>query len=194
MQYGALIKMGLLVLMDTMVVTSNEGIGEAVISFFSHLYSLDPNIEADEILQHIPKIVSNEDNYMLMKLPESEEIKNAVWGLNQNGAPGPDGYNGKFFRKCWDIVDQDMISAVQEFFLGISIPQGISSSLVTLIPKVDNPSTFGDFRPICLSNFVSKVCTKVLADTLSLIFPKIISAEQIGFMKNKDMVEHILIA
>ncbi|CAH9120013.1 unnamed protein product, partial [Cuscuta europaea] len=87
-----------------------------------------------------------------------------------------------------------MVKAVQDFFMGMSIPPGVSSCLVVLIPKSVNPSTFGDFRPICLSNFINKVCTKVLTDRLTVILPKLISPEQIGFMKNRDISEHILIA
>ncbi|CAH9124967.1 unnamed protein product [Cuscuta epithymum] len=70
----------------------------------------------------------------------------------------------------------------------------MASSLVVLIPKSEHPNTFADFRPICLSNFVNKVCTKVLATRLIKILPKIISIEQAGFMQNKDVIEQVLIA
>ncbi|CAH9059413.1 unnamed protein product [Cuscuta epithymum] len=176
------------------VVSSLPEIGKAASDFYSKLYSVSPSTVSHDILHFIPSLVTDEDNHKLMELPQEEEVKKAVWNLNPKGAPGPDGFNGKFFKKCWHIVGSDLLKAVQEFFLGISIPKALSSSLIVLIPKVPNPFSFGDFRPICLSNFVSKVCTKVLADRLSLILPKIISPEQIGFMKNKDMVDHILIA
>ncbi|CAH9106369.1 unnamed protein product [Cuscuta epithymum] len=97
-----------------------------------------------------------------MQLPNDLEVKNAVWSLNQNGAPGPDGFNGKFFKKCWDIVGPDVVKAVQEFHMGFPVPKGMASSLIALIPKIDNPDSFADYRPICLSNFINKVCTKVV--------------------------------
>ncbi|CAH9113266.1 unnamed protein product [Cuscuta europaea] len=176
------------------MITSLPEIGKAASDFYSKLYSVSPPTVSDDVLHFIPSLVTDADNNMLMELPQEEEVKRAVWNLNLNGAPGPDGFNGKFFKKCWHIVRSDLLKVVQEFFMGISIPKALSSILIVLIPKVPNPSSFGEFRPICISNFVSKVCTKVLTDRLSMILPKIISPEQIGFMKNKDMVDHILIA
>ncbi|CAH9110409.1 unnamed protein product [Cuscuta epithymum] len=76
--------------------------------------------------------------------------------MDKNSAPGPDGYNGVFFRHCWDIVGQDVVRAVQDFFQGNVIPTATASSLIVLIPKKDKISTFSEFRPISLSNFVSK--------------------------------------
>ncbi|CAH9089090.1 unnamed protein product [Cuscuta europaea] len=123
-----------------------------------------------------------------------EEIKQAVWSLNKDGASGPDGYNGVFFRTCWDIVGMDVVRAVQDFFIGNHIPKAMACILIVLIPKGDKVSTFADFRPISLSNFISKVCTRVLASRLSAILPKLISEEQAGFMTGRDISDHILVA
>ncbi|CAH9104521.1 unnamed protein product [Cuscuta europaea] len=117
------------------IVTSLPDIFEAAVNFFSNLYAVEHVFEAAELLQFIPKLVNDEDNVNLMKIPQEEEVNLAVWGLNQNGAPDPDGFNGKFFRKCWHILGVDLVKAVQEFFMGISIPYGISSSVVVLIPN-----------------------------------------------------------
>ncbi|CAH9096848.1 unnamed protein product [Cuscuta epithymum] len=168
-------------------------IGEAAVHFFSNLYSYEQEQNPEEILQYIPNLLERADNDALIALPGTDEIKEAVWGLNPNGAAGPDGYNGKFFKKCWHIVGDDVVSAVQEFFIGVPIPKGMSSSLIVLIPKKDNPESFTDYRPICLSNFVNKVCTKVLANRLAILLPKLISDEQAGFLKGKDIADQILI-
>jgi hypothetical protein len=44
--------------------------------------------------------------------------------------------------------------------------QSINGSYITLIPKIDNPSKVGDFRPISLLNNSFKLVTKVLANRL----------------------------
>ncbi|XP_042519136.1 uncharacterized protein LOC122092899 [Macadamia integrifolia] len=39
--------------------------------------------------------------------PGREEIKKAVWDMDLDSSPSPDGFSGKFFRKCWEIVETD---------------------------------------------------------------------------------------
>lgn len=88
----------------------------------------------------------------------------------------------------------DVHKEVQEFFLGIRSPRQLASTLIILIPKVANPSTFADFCPICLTNFIAKVITRLIAMRLSVLLPKLISQEQVSFMKGRDITEQILLA
>ncbi|KAJ1428743.1 hypothetical protein SESBI_08848 [Sesbania bispinosa] len=37
-----------------------------------------------------------------------EEIKGVVFNLGHLKAPGPDGMNGLFFQKNWDVLTKDM--------------------------------------------------------------------------------------
>ncbi|XP_019432112.1 PREDICTED: uncharacterized protein LOC109339158 [Lupinus angustifolius] len=50
-----------------------------------------------------------------------------------------------------------------------------------------------DFRPIALANFQFKIITKVLADRLATIAPKIISKQQRGFIKDRHIHDCISI-
>lgn len=38
--------------------------------------------------------------------PTGEDIKEALFGINPNSSPGPDGFNALFFQKAWDITSQ----------------------------------------------------------------------------------------
>ena len=40
----------------------------------------------------------------------NSEIKETFMSLNPNKAPGPDGYNAKFFQKSWDVVGHEVTS------------------------------------------------------------------------------------
>ena len=37
-----------------------------------------------------------------------EEIDNVVKHMPVDKAPGPDGFNGMFFKKCWHIIKEDI--------------------------------------------------------------------------------------
>ncbi|VFQ91682.1 unnamed protein product [Cuscuta campestris] len=130
---------------------------------------------------------------MLCAVPQEEEIRGAIWDLNSHSAPGPDGYNGTFFKTYWHIIHDEVTRATQEFFLGLPIPKSYGATLLTLIPKVDNPKSLGDYRPISLSTFLSKVNTKILANRLGSLLHKLISPEQSGFQAGKGVDENILL-
>ena len=89
-------------------------------------------------------------------------------------APGPDGFNGMFLKKCWHIIKEDVYQLCNDFFSGTVSLQAINNSFITLVPKNSNPVTPNDFRPISLLNSILKLITKLMADRLqALIIPLI---------------------
>jgi len=95
-----------------------------------------------------------------------EEIDKAVAQMPQDKSPGPDGFNGLFFKKCWHIIKEDVYDLCNEFFSGQLDLKAINNSFITLVPKCNNPTTVNDFRPISLLNSILKLLTKIMADRL----------------------------
>lgn len=52
----------------------------------------------------------------------AQEVEKAMFSLDPNSAPNPDGYTGLFYYTCWDIIKVDIIEAVQSFFCIGSLP------------------------------------------------------------------------
>ena len=142
----------------------------------------------------IPSLVTEADNQMLLRIPLSAEIKDAVFALNGDGAPGLDGFGGHFYQTYWDIVGKDVVQFVQEFFQGGLLPNNINSNLIVLIPKVPGANSMGDYRPIALANFQFKIVTKIVADQLAYITSRIISIEQRGFVRDRNISDCIILA
>ena len=74
-------------------------------SFFAKLLEeldLDGEAAQGEVLRHIPKVITEEHNLMLMKPIELEEVEVAVKQMANDKAPGPDGFTTNFFHACWD--------------------------------------------------------------------------------------------
>lgn len=59
-----------------------------------------------------------------------------------------------------------------EFNCFASLPRNFASFFMTLIPKVKNPYTLGDFWPISLLGSLYKLVSKVLAKRLWLVMDK----------------------
>jgi len=46
----------------------------------------------------IPNIITKETNALLIELPSQQEIKVAVFSLNKDNPPGPDGFGAFFYQ------------------------------------------------------------------------------------------------
>jgi hypothetical protein len=83
-------------------------------------------------------------------------------------APGPDGFIGAFFIKCWGIIRPDLMRVVTQFHnmnqKGILF---LNQALVVLIPKKPNAVKVTDFWLISLIHSFAKVIFKLLANRLA---------------------------
>ncbi|VFQ59744.1 unnamed protein product [Cuscuta campestris] len=179
---------------DGKLIETEDGIKRAAEKHFVETFSNTKLVEVGQILNHIPSLITNDDNNMMSAIPDEMEVRKAVWDLNLSSAAGLDGFNGCFFKNCWDIVKLDVIKASQKFFMGIPVPQAYGSTLITLIPKKENCTTFSDFRPISLSTFMSKINTRILATRLQKLIPNLISIEQSAYQKGKGVEDQVLMA
>lgn len=116
-----------------------------------------------------------------------EEIDSVVKNMPLDKAPGPDGFNGMFFKKCWHIIKEDIYQICNDFFSGTIVLHGINSSFITLIPKSNNPTSPNDFRPISLLNSILKLITKPTVDRLQALIIPLIHKNQYGFIKTKTI-------
>ncbi|KAK6796405.1 hypothetical protein RDI58_004106 [Solanum bulbocastanum] len=175
---------------DTICTT--QKIGEEVVKVFKEKFIEDPREEDHSILEVIPKIITLEQNREMTRPPTEEEVKEVVFSLNKDSVCGPDGFSGEFFLNCWDIIKNDICKLVMEFFCGSEIPKYVSHTNVVLIPKKEKVNKFVDLRPISLSSFANKILSKVLHERM--VPAGIISTNQSGFMKNRNIAENVLLA
>lgn len=60
--------------------------------------------------------------------------------MGSHKAPGLDGFNGNFYRTNWHTIGNEVIGAVQQFFHTGKMIKEFNQTLITLIPKVPQPS------------------------------------------------------
>ena len=107
---------------------------------------------------------------------------------------GPDGFQALFFKEYWKIVGFDVWTMVRHAFSGLDMDPRMMETLVVLIPKVENPVSMKDFRPISLCNVVYKVITKVLVNRLRPHLKEIIGPLQGGFIPGRGTPDNIIVA
>ncbi|XP_060190319.1 uncharacterized protein LOC132619425 [Lycium barbarum] len=102
---------------------TEEEIAQEAIRFFSDQFK-EENIPTDfSMLDKIPKMVTEEQNQQLYEMPDEVEVKRVVFGLNGDSAGGPDGFTGRFFQACWEIIANDLVNIVRSFFCGHELPR-----------------------------------------------------------------------
>ena len=88
---------------------------------------------------------------------------------NGDKAQGPDGFSFAFIKQFWEVLKYDIVSAVHQFYSTAFIDGGSNSSFITLIPKVNDPIYFPDFRPISLIGCLYKIIAKLLSTRLQKV-------------------------
>lgn len=116
-----------------------------------------------------------------------------MFGLNGDTASGPDGFTGKFYQTCWEILKDDITAMVRAFFVGQDLPRWVTHTNLILIPKKEQVEIFSYVRPISLSNFINKKISRVLHERLVTLLPGLISSNHVGFVKERSIVENILL-
>ncbi|XP_026378142.1 uncharacterized protein LOC113272535 [Papaver somniferum] len=148
----------------------------------------------DSILDSIPKLITENDQFMLEVIPEADEIKVAVFEMDGDSAPGPDSFSGMFYQACWQIIQDDFVNVVQSCWRRKYIPKGLNSNFLVLLPKSQSPKQPNQFRPIGLSNFSFKVFTKILSMRMASLMNKLVSSQQVAYIKGRSIHEQVLLA
>lgn len=123
-------------------IQGDNNIANAACDHFQKIFTGQENRIDERILQYLPTLVTPEHNRSLQEIPSMEELRHVVFSMNPNSAPGPDGMGGKFYQVCWEIIKEDLLSAIQVFFNGQTMPKFMSHACLILLPKVDQPVTF----------------------------------------------------
>ena len=108
-------------------------------SFFMNLYSCDKTVNPSYIISLVKPLVNDEMNEDLCKPFSEQEISDALFQIGPLKAPGPDGFPAGFFHRNWGLLKEDIVRAVQQFFISGCMPEGINNTTIVLIPKMKNP-------------------------------------------------------
>ncbi|XP_071741242.1 uncharacterized protein [Rutidosis leptorrhynchoides] len=165
----------------------------SVFEHFKHIYeetdTLRPSLED----LSYPSISAIEAEALEVPILE-DEIHEAILECGSSKAPGPDGFNMRFFKKFWDIIKIQLIEAINWFWDTGEISKGCNASFVTLVPKKLVPGGLGDFRPISLIGSYYKIVAKILSNRLQKILPSLVSSGKSAFLKGRFILDGVLIA
>ncbi|XP_070011185.1 uncharacterized protein [Nicotiana sylvestris] len=94
--------------------------------------------------------LNREQQLNMIKSVSDSEILQGLKELPSDKAPAIDGFPVEFFKKYWNIVGEEVIKAVKEFFESGKLMKNVCNATITLVPKVASPSFVKEFRPIAV--------------------------------------------
>ncbi|KAL0401670.1 UNVERIFIED_CONTAM: LINE-1 reverse transcriptase [Sesamum latifolium] len=142
----------------------------------------------------VQHIITEDEATMIIVPVRREEVKEALFDINEDSAPGPDDFSSGFYKLAWPVVGDEFCNVVLEFFEHGRILKQLNTTLITLIPKVQMPLKVGDFRPISCCNVIYKIITKVLVKQMQVVLDKLIDNSQNAFVPGRSISDNILLA
>ncbi|KAM0996855.1 hypothetical protein ACFX2C_006808 [Malus domestica] len=119
--------------------TTSGDIEQVVVKYFTSMFTSSGESLCDAILDLAPRRVTLDMNCTLCSDYFDVEIEEAIFQMDPHTAPGPDGLSYLFFQKFWDVVRNDVITAVKSFLTSGCILKQLNYSTVSLILKVPKP-------------------------------------------------------
>ncbi|KAL0294090.1 UNVERIFIED_CONTAM: hypothetical protein Sradi_6903600 [Sesamum radiatum] len=181
---------------DGNLLTDYTAVTGEFVNYFKKLFggSQRQSQNLDHLQPFARYLISENEATQISAPVQRSEIKEALFDINEDSAPGPDGFSSGFFKATWAVTGEDVCRAVMEFFNNGSLLKQLNTTLITLIPKVQLPTKVGDFRPISCCNVVYKLITKIMVKRMQLVLEKLVDNCQNAFVPGRSISDNILLA
>jgi hypothetical protein len=163
-------------------------------SYSKELFTRDPALNSKALIAITKERVTNDMNVDMCKEFTDEEMRDAMFQIGPLKASGVDGFPARFYQRNWRTIKEKVINAVKLLFVTWSIPDGVNDTAIVLIPKVDQPETLKDFRPISLCTVIYKVIAKCMVNRLRPILGEIVSINQSAFVPGRLITDNALVS
>lgn len=179
-----------------MKVTNPKEIADAFSDCYETLYNLknDP-----DIFQPNESIISEFlASVNLLKISQTDlnqpftlqEIETAIKNLPRNKAPGPDGYSSEYYQLFSTILSPHLYRMFEAATTKAKFPpEMLTATIITLTKPGKEPNLPQNFRPISLLNVDVKLHTKLIANKLTDLLPKLINYDQVGFVMGRQTTD-----
>jgi hypothetical protein len=118
------------------IITSYAAKADLVDQFYSNLIGQSVSREntIDLVALGLPA-----HNLSILDAPFTEqEVLATVLNLPADKAPSPDGFTGRFYKVCWNIIKVDVLNAVSAIWCrNFNNLDKVNSAYITMIPKFD---------------------------------------------------------
>ena len=175
-------------------ITENNGVEKFVVDYFEELFTTTSPSKFDDFLSEVTPGITPQMNQRLLRIAIEEEVREALFMMHPEKAPGPDGMTALFFQHSWHIIKGDLVEMVNDFLVSGEMDSRLNITNICMIPKTERPTRMTELRPISLCNVGYKIIKKVLCQRLKVLLPSLVSETQSAFVAGRLISDNILIA
>ncbi|GJT71235.1 RNA-directed DNA polymerase, eukaryota, reverse transcriptase zinc-binding domain protein [Tanacetum coccineum] len=171
---------------------------EVPMQFVKHFQQfLGKSYEASELStggELFCNILTQEEAEFMVREISDKEVKDAMFDIGDNRAPGPDGFSSLFFKRAWNVVGKDVCEGVKEFFSSGQMLGELNATLITLVPKLQTPNKVSDFRPIACCNVLYKCISKIITNRIKSALKNLVQINQSAFIPGRVIQDNIMLS
>jgi hypothetical protein len=180
---------------DQGTVVGDECLKSHITRYYKNLFGPPEHSEITLVEDHtldIPQVSPEENDILISPFTESE-VRDAVFQMEHNKAPGPDGFPAEFYQVFWGIIKEDLLFLFADLHREALDLYSLNFGIITLIPKIQNATKIQQYRPICVLNVSFKIFTKVGTNRLNMVAKTVVSPTQTAFMPGRNIMEGVVI-
>ena len=177
------------------IIVGDEQLKSYITDYYKGLFgpSEDNTISLQENLtDDIPQVSSAENDILISPFSE-QEIREAVFQMEHNKAPGPDGFPAEFYQVFWEVIKKDLLALFSDFYEEKLPLFCLNFGVISLIPKKNDAKKIQQYRPICVLNVSFKIFTKVGTNRINKVAQSVIQPSQTAFIPGRNIMEGVVI-
>lgn len=177
------------------VTSKSEEIAEIFREYYEDLYRASPS-NAEEIQQFLDTIqfptLTQDERDLLDSDIQVDEIRAIIMSAKNGKTPGPDGLSAEFYKMLSPDIVPTLTDALNAVFKHSAHIDRFHESRTILLPKPQKDHTHpASYRPISLLNHDYKILSKILANRLQMMLPRLLHSSQTGFTQGRNSIKNI---
>lgn len=171
--------------------SKNDNTSSMDVEQFNDCYVLPPIENPPTILYH-SQFSLNEGGFSFSNV-ENYEVFSTFMNINSN-AVGPDGLSLRFIKLILPNIIDHVTHVFNSILTSSSYPSLWKKARVLPIPKIRNPESCNDYRPINIVSICSKVLERLMNNQMlnHINNEHLLSDNQSGFRQRHNTTTHIL--
>ena len=106
-------------------------------------------------------------------------------------APGSDGLGLELYKANWAAIKDNIGKLMKQMFIERKVSPQQKHGLIVCLPKICEPTTLADFRPIALLNTDYKMMAHIIAKLLRPIMAELLQQSQFCGVPGRTIFEAV---